>query len=156
MKATDVLEKAAGHMRDRAAAYDKPDGERSMARTVAAFNALTGRDLTTAEGWAFMLLLKQVRVFQNPAEPHQDSLEDGVAYAALLAEEMLSAKPRVVGVDLAPGSDRTVISVVNKEHPSAKVEKTCATCKNNVPKHPGDFTCSGCGRPDYFNWEPQS
>ncbi len=93
MKATDVLEKAAGHMRDRAATYDKPEGERSMARTVAAFNAITGRDLTTAEGWAFMLLLKQVRVFQNPAKPHQDSLEDGVAYAALLAEEMLSELP---------------------------------------------------------------
>lgn len=105
MKATDVLEKAAGHMRDRAATYDKPEGERSMARTVAAFNAITGRDLTTAEGWAFMLLLKQVRVFQNPAKPHQDSLEDGVAYAALLAEEMLSV-------------------VVT---PAPKVEKACHT-----------------------------
>ena len=32
-------------------------------------------------------------LFQNPAKPHQDSLEDGVAYAALLAEEMLTAEP---------------------------------------------------------------
>ncbi len=129
MKATDVLEKAAGHMRDRAATYDKPEGERSMARTVAAFNAITGRDLTTAEGWAFMLLLKQVRVFQNPAKPHQDSLEDGVAYAALLAEEMLSTKLKVVGVDPAAGPDRTVIHVVAKETPPAKAEKSCETCK---------------------------
>ena len=93
MKATDVLEKAAKHMRDRAATYDKPEGERSMAKTVAAFNAITGKSLSVAEGWLFMAVLKQVRVFQNPAKPHQDSLEDGVAYAALLAEEMLTAEP---------------------------------------------------------------
>lgn len=93
MKATDVLEKAAKHMRDRAATYDKPDGERSMAKTVAAFNAIAGKSLSVAEGWLFMAVLKQVRVFQNPAKPHQDSLEDGVAYAALLAEEMLTAEP---------------------------------------------------------------
>lgn len=31
MKATDVLEKAAEHMRDRAATYDKPEGERLRA-----------------------------------------------------------------------------------------------------------------------------
>ena len=93
MKATDVLKKAAEHMRDRAATYDKPEGERSMAKTVAAFNAITGKSLSVAEGWLFMAVLKQVRVFQNPARPHQDSLEDGVAYAALLAEEMLSAEP---------------------------------------------------------------
>lgn len=120
MKATDVLEKAAGHMRDRAATYDKPEGERSMARTVAAFNAITGRDLTTAEGWAFMLLLKQVRVFQNPAKPHQDSLEDGVAYAALLAEEMLSAKqPEQMKLGL--------------EESTAEVVKDCGTCRHANP-----------------------
>lgn len=96
MKATDVLEKAAKHMRDRAATYDKPEGERSMAKTVAAFNAIAGKSLSVAEGWLFMAVLKQVRVFQNPAKPHQDSLEDGVAYAALLAEEMLSAEPAMM------------------------------------------------------------
>ena len=92
MKATDVLEKAAKHMSDRAATYDKPEGERSMAKTVAAFNAITGQDLTTAEGWEFMAVLKQVRAFQNPAKPHVDSLEDGPAYLALLAEEMTSGE----------------------------------------------------------------
>ena len=60
MKAPEALEKAAQHMRDRAATYDKLEGERSMAQTVAAFNAITGQDLTTAEGWEFMDVLKQV------------------------------------------------------------------------------------------------
>ncbi len=92
MKATDILENAAQHMRDRAATYDKPDGERSMAKAVAAFNAITGQDLTTAEGWEFMAVLKQVRAFQNPDKPHRDSLEDLAAYSALLGEEMLSAE----------------------------------------------------------------
>ena len=92
MKAPEALEKAAQHMRDRAATYDKPEGERSMAKTVAAFNAITGQDLTTAEGWEFMAVLKQVRAFQNPAKPHVDSLEDGPAYLALLAEEMTSGE----------------------------------------------------------------
>lgn len=42
MNAADVLKAALGHMEDRAATYDKPEGERSMPATVAAFNALTG------------------------------------------------------------------------------------------------------------------
>ena len=36
-------------------------GERSMASTVKAFNALTGHNLTESEGWEFMVLLKLVR-----------------------------------------------------------------------------------------------
>ena len=94
MKATNILEKAAQHMRDRAATYDKPEGERSMGKTVAAFNAITGRDLTAAEGWLMLAVLKQVRAFHNPAVPHVDSLEDGPAYLALMAEEMLSGEPK--------------------------------------------------------------
>ena len=90
MKAPDILKKSAQHMLDRAATYDKPEGERSMAKTVLAFNAITGRDITTAEGWLMLAVLKQVRAFQNPGKPHVDSLEDGPAYLALMAEEMLS------------------------------------------------------------------
>ena len=90
MKAPDILKKSAQHMLDRATTYDKPEGERSMAKTVQAFNAITGRDITTAEGWLMLAVLKQVRAFQNPGKPHVDSLEDGLAYLALMAEEMLS------------------------------------------------------------------
>lgn len=87
MKAPDILAKAEGHMRDRAATYDKPEGERSMARAVAAFNAIHGASLTVAQGWHFMAVLKQVRLFTGGGY-HADSLEDLVAYCALLGEEM--------------------------------------------------------------------
>lgn len=83
--ADSILTAAAQHMRDRAKIYDKPGGERSMAATVAAFNALTGHQLTEAQGWLLMALLKQVRLFQRPGY-HADSAEDAVAYSALLAE----------------------------------------------------------------------
>jgi len=85
MKADQLLERAAAHMRDRAATYDKPDGERSMGRAVQAFNAITGRDLREPEGWLLLQVLKDVRLFQREAY-HADSAEDCIAYAALKAE----------------------------------------------------------------------
>ena len=85
--APDLLDAAAGHMRDRAATYDKPEGERSIAQVVTAFNAIHGMQLTEAQGWHFMSLLKQVRAFAGKA--HRDSVEDNVAYAALMGEAML-------------------------------------------------------------------
>lgn len=85
MKAQDVLAQAAKHMNDRAATYDKPEGERSMEATVKAFNALSGQDLSESEGWLLLACLKASRLFQRPGF-HQDSAEDLVAYCALLAE----------------------------------------------------------------------
>lgn len=87
--APDILEAAAGHMRDRAATYDKPEGERSMAQTVAIFNLHHGTELTPAQGWHFMQVLKDVRLFTNTANPHRDSVDDAVAYAALKGEALL-------------------------------------------------------------------
>lgn len=87
--APDLLNQAAKHMADRAATYDKPEGERSMAATVAAFNAQTGRNLTESEGWLLMVNLKIVRDRQRPAA-HRDSVEDLVAYGALYGESRLS------------------------------------------------------------------
>ena len=112
MKAPDILRKSAQHMMDRAATYDKPEGERSMAKTVQAFNAITGRDITTAEGWLMLAVLKQVRAFQNPGKPHVDSLEDGPAYLALMAEEMLSGEPKTA---VAPPAEPA--QPVKKGHP---------------------------------------
>lgn len=89
--APDILSAAAKHMADRAKTYDKPDGERSMGKTVEAFNAITGRDLQESEGWLLMQILKDVRDRQR-AEPHVDSLEDGVAYAALKAEARMGGR----------------------------------------------------------------
>lgn len=85
--AHDYLTQASNLMVERGKQYDKQSGERSMGKTVAAFNAITGRDLSESEGWLLMLLLKQVRQWQTP-EFHRDSAEDSVAYAALLAESL--------------------------------------------------------------------
>ena len=75
MQAQELLEKARKHMQDRAATYDKPEGERSMGKCVAAFNIVTGRDLTEAEGWLLLQILKDVRQWQRPGF-HQDSAGD--------------------------------------------------------------------------------
>lgn len=84
-KAAELLGRAAMHMHDRASTYDALGGERSMGKCVAAFNAITGYALTESDGWLLMALLKAVRA-QTRSEPHQDSLEDMIAYAALYAE----------------------------------------------------------------------
>ena len=91
MNAHDILQAAAGHMRDRAATDDKPKGERSMGRAVEAFNAITGRDLSESEGWLLLQVLKSVRLFARPGY-HADSAEDSVAYAALVAESAYAAQ----------------------------------------------------------------
>lgn len=85
--ALGVMYAAAGHMEARATTYDTPGGERSMARAVAVFNTMHDTDLSEAQGWHFMQILKDVRLFSAPGY-HADSAEDGVAYAALKAEAL--------------------------------------------------------------------
>lgn len=89
MTANEILEAAAEVMAMRADDYDSPGGERSMARIVGAFNALTGHDLTEAEGWHFMELLKLARSVKSPG--HEDSHVDRAAYAALGAEAAMAS-----------------------------------------------------------------
>lgn len=90
--APEFLTRAAGLLEERGKQYDQPAGERSMGRAVAAFNAITGKNLSEAEGWLLMECVKNVRLWQRPGF-HQDSAEDGIAYSALNAE----AKQREVG-----------------------------------------------------------
>ena len=84
MNAPDILNAASSEMSDRAATYDAPEGERSMGKTVSAFNALTGHKLTEQQGWQFMELLKIAR--SNQGGYRADSFVDGAAYAALAGE----------------------------------------------------------------------
>lgn len=77
------LDEAVKAMKDRALQRDA-GGERSMASTVAAFNALTGHNLTEGEGWEFMILLKMVRGRQGGFRG--DDYTDGAAYFGLLGE----------------------------------------------------------------------
>lgn len=96
--APELLNKASALMEERGKQYDKPDGERSMGRAVGAFNCITGRDLTEAEGWLLLQTLKDVRLWQRPGY-HQDSAEDCIAYAALKAEaKQTESRPHMVGV----------------------------------------------------------
>jgi hypothetical protein len=90
--APDLLKQAAQLLAERGQQYDKSGNERSAAKIVAAFNAVTGRDLTPGEGWLFLVMLKAVRFYSNTETPHRDSLEDMIAYAALHAEEYLNDK----------------------------------------------------------------
>ena len=82
--AHEILQAAQQHMKDRAKKYDNPKGERSMAATVTAFNAVTGLTMTEEQGWLFMVMLKAVRSQQG--DYHEDSYEDGAAYFSLAGE----------------------------------------------------------------------
>ena len=80
-----MLQKAADLLIERGKQYDSPEGERSMAQTVEAFNAITCHDLSEADGWLLMALLKMVRDNKRSIV-HVDSCEDLIAYAALYSE----------------------------------------------------------------------
>ena len=95
--AANILTAALGHMRDRAATYDKPEGERSMGATVDAFLAVTGVSMTEEQGWLFMALLKAVRSQQGAYRA--GSYEDGAAYFALAGEA--AVRDRNDGYDAA-------------------------------------------------------
>lgn len=85
LSADGILNHASQHMKDRAVTYDSPEGERSMYKTVAAFNTINNISLTTEQGWQFMALLKIVRSTQG-VSPKADTYEDLAAYAALMGE----------------------------------------------------------------------
>jgi len=87
--APDFLTQALDTMNERGKTYDSKEGERSMEKTIIAFNAITGNKLLEEEGWLLMLLLKQVRQWSSD-KPHEDSALDSVAYAALLAESLMN------------------------------------------------------------------
>ena len=86
-KAVQILNEAVQIMAERGKSYDKSGGqaERSMPKIVTMFNALTGHELTPAQGWKFMACLKLARSEQG--EHREDNYLDGAAYFALAGEE---------------------------------------------------------------------
>ena len=84
-----ILRQAADTLKQRGQVYDSPEGERSMGKTVTAFNTITGNSLTEAEGWLLLQLLKDVRQWSKEAY-HEDSAVDCVNYAALKAEALVA------------------------------------------------------------------
>lgn len=87
---SDFLRQAADTLDERGKQYDASGSERSMEKTVSIFNMLTGNSLTTAEGWQFMKVLKDVRLWSQTDSVHADSIVDNLGYTALLAEETIS------------------------------------------------------------------
>lgn len=88
--APEILIAAADQIDARATLRDQPNGERSMARTVAAYNALTGQSITEQQGWLFMVVLKAAQATAGGYNP--DDFVDMAAYAALGGE--VAAKQR--------------------------------------------------------------
>ena len=90
--AYDFLEEASGLLKQRGKDYDTDEtepsgGERSMGKTVEMFNICTGNELTEAEGWLLLQILKDVRQWTKQ-EYHEDSAIDCISYAALKAEAL--------------------------------------------------------------------
>lgn len=89
MKAHELLQQSAYTLTQRGDqnGYDKAE-ERSAAAIVALFNAKTGRDLTEAEAWQFLICLKEVRLMRQVVNGSDtsDTLIDLISYHALLAE----------------------------------------------------------------------
>lgn len=84
-QAADFLEEAVTTMKKRAMQRDA-EQERSMARTVAIFNAWTGGSMSEADGWRFMICLKQAREIQGAYL--RDDYVDLAAYTGLLGEHL--------------------------------------------------------------------
>lgn len=86
--APEILRAGIGHMEDRAVTYDKPQGERSMGKTVAMMNVLIAdklkEPLSEEDGWNFMELLKLVRSKQGAFKA--DNYEERAAYGGLAGE----------------------------------------------------------------------
>lgn len=84
-----ILDRAAGHMRDRAATYDAPGGERSMGKVAAIARVLYADQLARGEyteemAWGLQVVLKLVRSSQGAYRA--DNYEDMAAYSALMGE----------------------------------------------------------------------
>lgn len=77
------LREALHALQDRAAVRDQ-EQERSMARAVATFNALTGLGMSETDGWVFMCVLKLARARQGAF--HADDWTDLAGYAGLAGE----------------------------------------------------------------------
>ena len=101
-----ILQEGVDTLAARAKLRDAAGGERSMARTVAIFNAWTGGNMSEQDGWRFMIALKQAREVQGKF--NLDDYVDMASYAALLGENQsivrkpLEAPKVLTPADLGP------------------------------------------------------
>lgn len=152
MKAPQFLQSGLDAMKQRAATYDKPEGERSMGATVEAFKAITGHAITEEQGWLFMAILKAVRSQQGNYSA--DSYVDGAAYFGLAGEAACAARE----VKPTPAQDNTPAWPDDpKWQWMAQDEDGDWAVYTGVPKQADDYWY--CSREDRFDhlkgsWEP--
>jgi hypothetical protein len=82
--ALEILKESQAIIGIRGSERNEQSGERSMETIVNLFNTLTNKDLSTSDGWKFMILLKLVRAEKGYKE---DDYIDGASYFSLLGEE---------------------------------------------------------------------
>jgi len=92
MDAAKILTDASKIIGERGKSYDSSGRERSMKRTVDAFNAMYNKNLTTEEGWMFMVFLKAARSTGNNHK--LDNYLDGAAFFSLAGEEAHNTEVR--------------------------------------------------------------
>lgn len=148
--APDILKKGLAAMEERAKLRDKPDGERSMAKTVQMFNTYTGKSITESEGWAFMVFLKMVRA--QGGTFHEDDYVDGASFMALLGEcESTVNVPGNEKMDLSEAIDKALKGLADKNPkwapPSNAMPHNFGPVPTVLPKH--DILYRGCYRDTY-------
>lgn len=84
ISADQILAAAKADIAQRGPLRDQANGERSMGRAIAAFNALHGTALSEVQGWQLQALLKLARA--TGGKHHADDYQDGAAYVALAGE----------------------------------------------------------------------
>lgn len=138
--ASSFLEQADRTLGQRGKQYDVGGKqERSMAKIVAAFNAVhdaNGTQLTEQQGWAFMMLLKLVR---GAHKPHADSALDAVSYSALYAESVqaaIDAEGKQGSTDTGAGSVDALMKQIRAGY------KGCPNCGADVDKEA--VSCHNC------------
>ena len=97
MRADHFLAQQLQIIQERGEERDATEGERSMAATVKAFNAMFGHNITEEQGWQFMVLLKMAR--SKGGKFRADDYSDQTGYSALAGE--CAARTRVNTVPLS-------------------------------------------------------
>lgn len=94
--AQTILKMVGETLNDRSNQRDL-EAERSMARTIKMFNTLHGTNLTEAQGWTLLALLKMVRGSTGKLRP--DDFIDLIGYCALLTESVLAESSKEIPDD---------------------------------------------------------
>lgn len=91
--APEILQAGIDAMADRAVTRDQPDGERSMARAVAIYQAAKGHSELSDErdGWLFMVCLKLARA--EGGGHNLDDYVDGAAYFVVPEDSLMRPRP---------------------------------------------------------------